>query len=228
MTSAAALATAAAAASTTLSSDSPAPADTGEEEEKKKPRPPFILRLPQEKAPHLAIFRMWIGPDISRHLRSDPGYERGNPAQLDRWHQAHRLGGSDAIPAEVYERGHQLGLTGEEGERRIRVPNWSPGGKPMSMEVDHIIELQVAPPTFMNYFNSMANYELLDRRANGTAGPLLRANIAAERAKQVAYDPSAATRILLFDAVVIDGGSPGERWTSDDVRSGAQLDALPE
>ena len=230
VTSSAVLAAAAAAASTTLSSDSPAPADTGEEEEekKKKPRPPFVLRLPQEKAPHLAIFQMWIGPDISRHLRSDPGYERGNPAQLHWWHQAHRLGGSDPIPAEVYQRGHQLGLTGEEGERRIRVPNWSPGRKPMSMEVDHIIELQVTPPTFIDHFNSMANYELLDRRANGTAGPQLRANIAAERAKQVAYDPSAKTRILLFDAVVIDGGSPGERWTSDDVRSGAQLDALPE
>jgi hypothetical protein len=42
-------------------------------------------------------------------------------------------------------------------------------------------------------FNSVWNYELLDRISNGTSGPLLAGNIAAERAKQVAFDPTGRT-----------------------------------
>ncbi len=54
---------------------------------------------------------------------------------------------------------------------------------------------------------------------------MLRANIAEERAKQVAFDPSAKYRILLFDQVVLDGGTAGKRWTIADLQVGAQLDA---
>ena len=183
-----------------------------------KPRPPFVLKLPQQKAPHLATYRSWLGV-----LQSDPNYGRGNPGQLERWHQALRLGGSHAIPAAVYERGHRMGFTGENGERRVRVPDWS-RTKSVPMEVDHIIELQVTPQSFREDFNSMSNFELLDRPSNGTSGPLLSANIAAERAKQVAFDPSAAGRILRFDAVELDGGTAGERWSADQIRRGEQLD----
>ena len=76
-----------------------------------------------------------------------------------------------------------------------------------------------------DYFNSIANFELLDRAANGSSGPLLANNIAAERAIQVAFDPSAAGKILTFDQVVLDGGSAGERWLVDEIRGGEQLDA---
>ena len=93
------------------------------------------------------------------------------------------------------------------------------------MEVDHIIELQVTPMSHRDYFNSIANFELLDRAANGSSGPLLANNIAAERAIQVAFDPSAAGKILTFDQVVLDGGSAGERWLVDEIRGGEQLDA---
>jgi hypothetical protein len=94
------------------------------------------------------------------------------------------------------------------------------------MEVDHIIELQVTPASMRDdVFNTMDNYELLDRPSNGTSGPLLAGNIRAERAKQVAFDPSAANRVLLFDEVQLDGGTAGERWSSDEIRAGEQLDA---
>ena len=188
--------------------------------EAKKKRPPFLLKLPQQKAPHLGTYRSWLGV-----LQSDPNYVRGNPAQLEKWHQALRIGGSHAIPYSVYERGQALGFTGESGERRIRVPDWS-RTKSIPMEVDHIIELQVTPASMRSDFDSMANYELLDRPSNGTAGPLLAGNIAEERAKQVAFDPSAANRILLFDDITLDGGTAGERWSSEELRAGEQLDAF--
>jgi len=185
-------------------------------------RPPFVLRLPRQKAPHLNVYQGWLGT-----LQSDPNYARGNPGQLEIWHQALRLGGSHGIPASVYERGHQLGFSGGDGERRIRVPNWSRRGN-TPMEVDHIIELQVTPPSMRNEFNSASNFELLDRAANGSAGPLMAQNIAQDRAQQVAADPAAANQVLRFDQVVIDGGSVGQRWSIDEIRAGEHLDFIPE
>lgn len=181
-------------------------------------RPPFVLRLPQQKAPHLMQYRLYLP-----YLQSDPAYQRGNPGQLEQWHMALRLGGSHGIPAEVYERGHRMGLTGETGERRIRVPNWSRTGS-KAMEVDHIIELQVTPPDMRDIFNAPDNFELLDKAANGSAGPQLSASIAAERAIQVAHDPSLANQVLHFESVVMGGGFDGERWSIDAIRAGRQLD----
>jgi hypothetical protein len=188
-------------------------------------RPPFVLWLPQEKAPHLALYRSWIGV-----LQSDPAYLRGAPAQRDDWLKAHRLGGSDPIDKAVYDRGHDLGFRGTAGEELIRIPNWSRSRRDVAMEVDHIIELQLTPsdPAWRKEFDSMANYELLDERANESAGTRLRGNVARERALQVAFDPTAATRVLRFESVEMDGGSPGEHWTSDEIRHGEQLDAWEE
>jgi hypothetical protein len=195
------------------------------EDPESKKRPPFILKLPRQKAPHLATYRAWLGA-----LQSDPNYHRGDPPQLTEWHKALRLGGSHGIPAEVYERGHSLGLIGVEGERRIRVPDWSLTIKPpgVAMEVDHIVELQVTPPHMRDEFNKMDNFELLERTANGASGNLLRKNIDDERAKQKAFDPDSEFRVLIFDAVELDGGSDGERWSHEDIRAGEQLDAFEE
>jgi hypothetical protein len=167
-----------------------------------------------------------VGSAAAGVLRSDPAYVRGAPAQREAWQRAHRLGGSDPIDKEVYDRGHDLGFRGEAGEELLRIPNWSRTRRGVAMEVDHIIELQLTPtdPQWREYFDSMANYELLDRRANGTAGPRLRANVARERALQEAFDPTAATRVLIFESVVLDDGTPGEHWTSDEIRHGEQID----
>jgi hypothetical protein len=197
------------------------PVVPGPSDPDKKKKQPFVLLLPQQKAPHLAKYHDWIGT-----LQSDPNYDRNNPSppnQLEKWHQALRLGGSDGIPAEVYERGHKLGFTGQDGERRIRVPNWS-RTKSIPMEVDHIIELQVTPSSMRGIFNSMAYYELLDESANGTSGDQLRRNVAAERAKQEAADPTLKGQVLKFDDVQMGGGSPGERWSADEIKAGEQLD----
>jgi len=193
----------------------PGPADP----DKKKKRP-FVLLLPQQKAPHLQLYLNWLGV-----LQSDPNFVRGNPHQEDIWHQALRIGGGDPIPAEVYERGHRLGLTGEAGEIRIRKPDWSLTHS-VPMEVDHIIELQVTPDSKRSFFNSMANFELLDRPSNGTSGPLIQGNIARERGKQEADDPSLKGQVLKFDDVQLDGGTPGERWNVAQLKNGQQLDAF--
>jgi len=198
----------------------PNPATDPDKDKKKKP--PFVLKLPQQKAPHLVTYQGWIGV-----LQSDPSYDRGNPGQDDKWHQALRIGGAFGIPAEVYERGHRLGFVGEEGERRIRVPNWS-RTKSVPMQVDHVIELQVTPPDKRDFFNSMANFELLDEPSNTSSGRLLQQNIADERKKQEAADPSLVGKVILFDSVQMDGGSPGERWNSDEIRAGEQLDAYEQ
>ena len=182
-----------------------------------KKRPPFVLRLPLEKAPHLTTYRRWLGV-----LQSDPQFQRGNPAQLARWHQAHRGGGSHGIPARVYQRGHTLGLTGDEGERRIRVPDWT-RMRSTRMEVDHMVELQLTPAPMRAAFDEVENYELLDSTSNVSSRNRLVASVARERAIQVTFDPTAAGRVLTFDKVEQDGGRVGERWTSEEIRRGVQL-----
>jgi hypothetical protein len=184
----------------------------------KKKRPPFVLRLPRAKSVHLALYRSWLG-----RLQSDPDYERDNPAQEARWRQAHRIGGSHGIPARIYDRGHALGLTGRDGEARVRKPHWT-RTRTTPMEVDHIIELQVAPPELRVIFDDVDNYELLDRDANGDSGRRLFNNIRNERLNQAVYDPSTVGRVLIFDAVEVDGGIDGERWSSEEIRAGEHLD----
>src|SRR5690606_13961081 len=128
------------------------------------------------------------------------------------------------VPAEVYERAHTLGLTGAAGEQRVRVPTWSRSSPSQSFQVDHAIELQVTPDAWRDQFDNMFNYELLDQGANSRAGPRLKGAINAERAIQVAFDPSAATRVLIFDDVQLGDGTPGERWLPEEIQSGEQLD----
>lgn len=190
-------------------------------DDKKKKRPPFVLRLPREKSKHLGLYRNWLGV-----LQSDPAYDRGNPAQRRKWTDALHSDGSHAIPAEVWERGHSLGLTGEKGEERIAIPDWSRETKHIAMEVDHIVELQLTPERYRAVFDDVDYYELLDRTANGSAGPRLRGNVAAERAKQEAFDPSLIGQVIPFDKVELDGGGTGQRWGVEEIRSGEQLDVF--
>jgi hypothetical protein len=93
------------------------------------------------------------------------------------------------------------------------------------MEVDHIIELQVTPREMLDAFDHVDNYELLDRAANRRSRNRLVGNIARERAIQVAFNPTLEDQVIPFDRVEQDGGQPGERWTSEEIRHGDQLDA---
>lgn len=174
-----------------------------------------MLRLPLEKRPHLETYRWWLGV-----LQSDPDYDRDHPAQRRKWHGALSPGGSHEVPDEIYYRGEMLGLD----EKEIRAPNWSRTTSVL-MEVDHVVELQVTPDRLRGVFDDIDNYELLDRHSNGASGRRMRDNIRAERKKQEAFDPSVKGRVLLFDAVTLDGGAEGERWGVEEIRAGEHLDA---
>ena len=95
----------------------------------------------------------------------------------------------------------------------------------MNIEVDHIIELQVTPASMRDAFDSVDNYELLTETANVASRNRIRASIEKERAEQVACDPSKKDQVLTFDQVELGGGQRAERWTSEEIRSGEQLDA---
>jgi hypothetical protein len=120
----------------------------------------------------------------------------------------------------TFQRGLDLGLDAEE----IVIPTWS-RTKSTPFEVDHVVELQVAPVAMLSWFDGIDNFELLDAPANGRAGPRLQAAIVVERAKQAAFDPALATQVLKFDQVrLADGGSPGETWSVREIQTGEHLD----
>jgi len=67
----------------------------------------------------------------------------------------------------------------------------------MVFQVGHIIELQVTPASMREEFNSVFNYELLDAASNQSSGPTMAASMAAERAMQVAHDPTAGAEFRI-------------------------------
>lgn len=126
---------------------------------------------------------------------------------------------------EVWRKFDQLGVS---DARKLR-PNWTPDRYTQlePMEVDHMVELQVTLPTEEAIWDSVSNYELLDRDSNGASGRLLHANITAERARIAGCtgDASWMVKPLQFDALEVQPGPPGERWLIDDIHGGEHLDA---
>jgi len=98
------------------------------------------------------------------------------------------------------------------------------------MEVDHKVELQVTPPGEEGIWDSFSNYELLDEDSNRRCGSQLRANIAVERRRLalITGDPTWLVRPLIFDEVIADEGTSGERWKEDDITLGHQIDSFDE
>jgi hypothetical protein len=125
---------------------------------------------------------------------------------------------------EIWNRFDDMGI---EENRRTR-PNWSRDVDGVPMEVDHVVELQVLPELEIDAWgDTFSNYELLDRPSNGSAGPQLRANIAAERRRLVSTtgNPAWATVDLIFTRVIASGTS-GQRWSEDDIQRGEHYWAL--
>jgi hypothetical protein len=193
------------------------------EEKKKRQRPPFVLKLPRQKARHLATYKQWLG--VLQSVK--PPYGRGRPAQRRKWLNALRSSGDHPIHPKVWERGHALGFTGERGENRMAAPNWSRTSKEgtVKMEVDHVVELQLTPFFMRDIFNGVDYYELLDRDSNDASGKAIRKSLAEERSKQVVFNPSSVNDIFPIDDVVLGEGAPGQRWLIDEIRNGEQLDA---
>jgi hypothetical protein len=169
-----------------------------------------------EKSGHLAHYRSWLGS-----LESDPNYTRPTTDPIAKWDQALRPAGSHGMSFATFQRGLELGLPRD----RILRPDWSRSHS-IAFQVDHVLELQVAPVSQRTFFDSIDNFELLDSVANGAAGPRMAAGIARERAIQAQFDPTTVNRVLKFDAVELAGGNIGEHWTVDEIQNGEHLDAL--
>lgn len=177
---------------------------------------PAVLRLPSQKGVHEQRSRGLIREG---RLINVTGRDRPN-AQAGRWDRYLRPGGAFEMYHEIWLQFDRLGTL---EARRLR-PNWTKnrytGLEPL--EVDHMVELQVTLPNEQAIWDSVPNYELLDRESNGASGRNLYANITAERVRIAACtgDPSWMTRDLQFDALVVLPGPAGERWLLDEIHEG--------
>lgn len=181
--------------------------------------PQVRLVLPAEKAFHARLYGALVA---ERRLVHESTYQRGSPAQADKWDTALYPRSPTDMRQETYDRGISMGLS----EARLFRPNWSRDRYPIEMQVDHIVELQVTPRAERGLWNSAVNYELLDQPTNGRSGPRLRGNIARERRRLVALTGNAAwaTLPLRFTVLIVEGSPMGERWQDDEIRLGEHLD----
>jgi hypothetical protein len=219
----------------------PGPVPTPEEEEEPEkcqapdalpapgpmpPKPPGVrvrLVLPSQKsaAGQLAAYQRY-----REVLQHDVTYVRGRPAQARKWDGNVRPGGAHGMNPVKYHEGRTLGISRE----RIFRPDWTKlNANVPTMQVDHMIELQVLPRALQSgWGDTFDNYELLDQRSNTSAGPTLSGNIARERRRLFALtcDPRWLTCFLRFDEIVPTPGPwTGARWSSDEIIRGDQVDA---
>ena len=187
-------------------------------------QPPVEIRLvlPAQKSVHATRYSALVN---ARRLRHSINYERDRNAQAGAWDRALRPGGPMAIYQEIWNAFEDMDIA----ENRRTRPNWSRDQDRIPMEVDHIVELQVLPDADIDAWgDTFSNYELLDRPSNGSAGPQLRANIAAERRRlvQTTGDPAWLVRDLFFTIVRTMGGNRGQRWLAEDIQEGEHYWAL--
>lgn len=213
-------------APTTTTAPTPAPAPTGTTTSGPTVGPPptipsqIRLVLPPMKGSHLAHYQALVR---ERRLRHDITYTRTVQAQATRWDRGMQPQSGEGMYQEVYDRGVRLGLA----ENRIFRPNWTSAPVRMDMQVDHIVELQVTPAAEVALWDSFVNYELLDGPSNAASGSILMNNIQAERARLAATtgNPGWLVMPLVFTHVLVSAGTPGQRWSADEIRRGDHLDA---
>lgn len=206
----------------------PAPVPAPDPEEDPDPHRTQIvtLRLPRVKAVHQAEYERLVA---SRTLVHYSNYDRPQTGQRRVWLSGIRPGAREGMFWPVYWRGERLGLS----HVRILLPDWSRHFLGVPMEVDHIIELQVAPlaPGNTEIWDNFDNYELLDESSNASSGRSLANNIERERQALAARTGNGVwlTGKLTFTAVEITGqGGPGQRWTKEEIRTGEHLDSFEE
>lgn len=201
-------------------------AKPSERDPRKRPVP--TLRLPVAKAPHLDRYEQLAA---AGRLIHEADYERKDPSatkQRKKWNEAMGPGGSDGITPGTYADGKKLVQRAGRDEETIWLPNWTWLSTQIRLHVDHIVELQLTTRGDRGWANTMANFELLDESSNTAAGPMLDAAIWDERERlfKETGDHMYLEKPLAFERVVLVGGSPGQRWSADEIRHGTHLEAL--
>ena len=179
-----------------------------------------ILVLPGQKAIHAGLYQSLVA---QRSLEHVPGLPR-HTAQASNWDRDLRPGGAMGMSQITWQRFDALDIA---ESRRLR-PNWTRTAPEQNrMEVDHRVEWQLLGTANRQWGDTMVNYELLDRDANGTSGSQLRANIAAERTRLVSlYGPQWATARIVFTTLVVQPPVPADRWLPEEVEMGEHYNAL--
>jgi hypothetical protein len=195
---------------------------TQEKEKKSEKEPQITLYLPSFKTAHLRLYEALVR---ERRLVADASYERGRPAQADKWDSAMDPNSSRGMSQKVYEAGLRMGLTRE----RVLRPDWSRDVRYLPMQVDHMVELQLTPNTEREIWNEFdVNYELLGALSNALSGGEFQRNILEERIRlsTETKDPTWMFRPLRFTRVVPAAGPLGQRWLKEEIGRGDHIKAL--
>lgn len=109
-------------------------------------------------------------------------------------------------------------------------PWWTPAGRGITHEVDHIVELQLSGWPRIRTADRMSNYELVDRDSNGASGREIdQALYNAVRDAVPGTNPREVmrTRDVIVSSVT-DSGTLADagRWTQEDIEEGRHIDAL--
>lgn len=129
------------------------------------------------------------------------------------------------IPATVAKDGADRGLT----RRDLAMPYWSRSRVLGSrgFQVDHVLEMQVAPLDNPGQFDVLSNMRLMESSQNGSCGPEMSAAICNMRGALAAMDGEGwLTCDLTFDTVLTRGTAQREIWTQQELIDGEQIRAF--
>ena len=211
--------------------------------------------LPKVKARHLSLYQTWAsGGKLKRHA----GYSRGHPKQVRIWKNAlhGQMQNLDKVNLDADFRGTKIiedpagkKLRGRKNSllKKLTIPYWDKQGNVLAntLEVDHIVELQVGGWGGSDKSaNELANMELLDKSSNATAGAKTKSNISrivrtyleakGEPHSQADADTYMASNTIEFKHVEIgqdpyDGATPQNKyWTREEIIQGLHLEHLKD
>ena len=153
------------------------------------------LDIPAVKARHLPKYRVMASGGSLKRKR---GYERGSPAQVDKWNKGVAVDeakirsrlqarGLKNVPSDSSEsfklilgaKKKPQSKSVDQLKTLLKIPNWSRHGKPLGFgfQVDHVVELQVSGENGEGTGNDLSNMELLDQPSNSSSGGAIRGGI---------------------------------------------------
>ena len=180
---------------------------------------PALLGIPPPRNRNIDAYRARIrqapGP-----LQHQVGRERSGNFHVRLWRSLM----PGRIPADVRQRGLALGLN----EADLIQPYWSKTRVfSERMEVDHIVELQVATIGQEGRFDVISNYQLMEASQNGSAGGAMRQRIINMRNQLAKFGGDVwDTCDLTFDDVVSLGAETPQAWTQQELTAGEHVEAF--